>query len=112
MPYDYSPSILYCNFPCLCKILLKDNSKRLYQFILIKSNVAILAVLLKQIAEERNNKENSIQLNIKLYSVGVENSQDIKFSKEIANELNLPLKTVIIDENTVKESIKPVLMED
>ena len=69
----------------------------------------ILAVLLKQIAEKRNNEDNSIPLNIKLYSVGVENSQDIKFSKEIAKELDLPIKTVIIDENTVKESIKPVL---
>ena len=69
----------------------------------------ILAVLLKQIAEKRNNNANSIPLNVKLYSVGVENSQDVKFSKEIAEELNLPLKTVIIDENTVKESIKPVL---
>ena len=69
----------------------------------------ILAVLLKQIAEKRKNQENSIPLKIKLYSVGVENSQDIRFSKEISEELNLPLKTVIIDENTVKESIKPVL---
>ena len=69
----------------------------------------ILAVLLKQIAENRNNNKNSIPLNIKLYSVGIENSQDIKFSKEIAEELGLDLKTVIIDENTVKESIKPVL---
>ena len=68
----------------------------------------ILAVLLKKIAEKRNN-ENLLPLNIKLYSVGVENSQDIKFSKEIAEELNLPLKTIIIDETTVKESIKPVL---
>jgi asparagine synthase (glutamine-hydrolysing) len=48
-------------------------------------------------------------LNVKLYSVGVENSQDIKFSKKIAEELNIPLKTIIIDETTVKESIKPVL---
>ena len=62
----------------------------------------ILAVLLKQIAENK-------PLNIKLYSVGVENSQDIKFSREIAEELDLPLKTVIIDENTVKESMEPVL---
>ena len=69
----------------------------------------ILAVLLKQIAEKRNNNDNSISLNIKLYSVGVENSQDIKFSMEIAEELDLPLKTIIIDEDTVKESIKPVL---
>lgn len=69
----------------------------------------ILAVLLKQIAEKRNNSSNSLPLNIKLYSVGVENSQDIKFSEEIAEDLNLPLKTVIINENTVKESMKPVL---
>lgn len=69
----------------------------------------ILAVLLKQITEKRNNNDNSIPLNIKLYSVGVENSQDIKFSKEIAEELDLPIKTVIIDETVVKESIKPVL---
>ena len=69
----------------------------------------ILAVLLKQIAEKRKNYDNSIPLNIKLYSVGVENSQDIKFSKEIAEELDLPLKTIIIDDDTVKESIKPVL---
>ena len=69
----------------------------------------ILAVLLKQIAENRNKEKESIPLNIKMYSVGVENSQDIKFSKEISEELDLPLKTIIIDENTVKESIKPVL---
>ena len=70
---------------------------------------SILAVLLKQIAEKRNYEKDSVPLNIKLYSVGVENSQDIKFSEDIARDLNLPLKTVIIDENTVKESIKPVL---
>lgn len=69
----------------------------------------ILAVLLKQIAEKRNNEKDSVPLNIKLYSVGVENSQDIKFSEDIAEDLNLPLKTIIIDENTVKESMKPVL---
>ena len=77
----------------------------------------ILAVLLKKIAEERENKlinhENITSyakpLNIILYSVGVGNSQDINFSEEIAKDLNLPLKTIIIDENTVKESIKPVL---
>lgn len=69
----------------------------------------ILAVLLKQIAEKRNNEKDSVPLIIKLYSVGVENSQDIKFSEEIVEDLNLPLKTIIIDENTVKESMKPVL---
>ena len=74
----------------------------------------ILALILKEIAQKRNDtntvKEGIVKpLNVKLYSVGVENSQDIKFSKKIAEELNLPLKTIIIDETTVKESIKPVL---
>lgn len=74
----------------------------------------ILALILKEIAQKRNDtttvEEGIVKpLNVKLYSVGVENSQDIKFSKKIAEELNLPLKTIIIDETTVKESIKPVL---
>ena len=75
---------------------------------------SILALILKEIAQKRNDT-NTVEegivkpLNVKLYSVGVENSQDIKFSKKIAEELNLPLKTIIIDETTVKESIKPVL---
>ena len=74
----------------------------------------ILALILKEIAQKRNDT-NTVEegivkaLNVKLYSVGVENSQDIKFSKKIAEELNIPLKTIIIDETTVKESIKPVL---
>ena len=75
---------------------------------------SILALILKEIAQKRNDT-NTVEegivkpLNVKLYSVGVENSQDIKFSKKIAEELNIPLKTIIIDETTVKESIKPVL---
>lgn len=77
----------------------------------------ILAVLLKEIAENRNKKsvknDNTSDyikpLNLKLYSVGLENSQDIKFSREIAKELELPLKTIIIDEYIIKESLKPVL---
>ena len=68
----------------------------------------ILAALLKRIAENRKN-DNQLPLNINLYSVGVLNSQDIRFSKEMAEVLDLPIKTVIVDETTVKESIKPVL---
>ena len=68
----------------------------------------ILAVLLKKIAEKRND-ENRLPLNVRLYSVGVENSPDIRFSKEMAEDMNLPLKTIMIDEQTVKESVKPVL---
>ena len=73
----------------------------------------ILAVILKEISKKRQNKinngENIKPLNIKLYSVGIENSQDIKFSEKIADDLGLELKTVIIDENTVRDSVKDVL---
>ena len=68
----------------------------------------ILAVLLKKIAEKRKN-ENGLPLNIMLYSVGVENSGDLKFSRKIAEDLDLPLKTIIIDEKDVKDSLRPVL---
>lgn len=73
----------------------------------------ILAVILKEISKKRQNKINNGEkikpLNIKLYSVGIENSQDIKFSEKIADDLGLELKTVIIDENTVRDSVKDVL---
>ena len=73
----------------------------------------ILAVILKKLSEYREKRiENGelIQpLNIKLYSVGVENSPDIEFSREIADDLGLDLKTIIIDRKTVRDSIKPVL---
>ncbi|MBQ6813291.1 MAG: asparagine synthetase B [Methanobrevibacter sp.] len=73
----------------------------------------ILAVILKEISKKRQNKinngENIKPLNIKLYSVGIENSQDIKFSEKIADDLGLELKTVIIDKNTVRDSVKDVL---
>ena len=73
----------------------------------------ILAIILKKISEYRANKiengESILPLNIKLYSVGVENSQDIEFSRKIADELGLDLRTIIINRKIVRDSIKPVL---
>ena len=69
----------------------------------------ILAVILKDIAEKRESDENLKPLNIKLYAVGLENSQDIRFSKRIAEDLSLVLKTVIIDEEIIRESVENVL---
>lgn len=80
----------------------------------------ILAVILKEIADERRGKiekfngnegffEGIVPLNITLYSVGVENSQDIKFSRRIADDLGLDLKTVVIDEKIIKDNVANVL---
>ena len=69
----------------------------------------ILALILKSIAQKREKDNNLKPLNIKLYSVGLENSQDIEFSKKIAAELNLDLKTIIIDEGIVKDNVSKVL---
>ncbi len=69
----------------------------------------ILAVILKDIAEKREKDENLKPLHIKLYAVGLENSQDISFSKRIAEDLGLELKTVIIDEEIIRNSVEDVL---
>lgn len=69
----------------------------------------ILAVILKDIAEKRKKDENLKPLHIKLYAVGLENSQDISFSKRIAEDLGLELKTVIIDEEIIRNSVEDVL---
>lgn len=68
----------------------------------------ILAVLLKEIAIKRRKSNNF--LDIYLYSVGSENSQDIKYSQKIAKDLDLPLKIINVDENIVKNSLKDVLI--
>ncbi|RBQ22592.1 Amidophosphoribosyltransferase [Candidatus Methanobinarius endosymbioticus] len=61
---------------------------------------AILANLLNK---------NYDNLDLNLYTVGVENSQDLKYSRKIAKKHDLSLKTMIINEKLVKESLNPVL---
>ena len=69
----------------------------------------ILAVILKDIAEKREKDENLKPLHITLYAVGLENSQDISFSKRIAEDLELELNTIIIDEDIIRNSVEDVL---
>lgn len=60
----------------------------------------ILANLLKKEHDE---------LNVNLYTVGAESSKDLIYSRKIAKQLNIPLETIVIDENIVKENLIPVL---
>lgn len=69
---------------------------------------SILAIILKEIAIQ---KEKSGELfDFKLFSVGLENSQDIKFSKKIANDLDLELEEIIINEDIIRRYLKDVLI--
>ena len=86
---------------------------------------SILAIILKEIASQREElikQENSLNegndefkgseikpLNIKLFAVGLENSQDINFSKKIANDLDLELEEIIINEDIIKRYVGNVL---
>ena len=83
---------------------------------------SILAIILKEIASQREEiikqkndigDENSLNdikpLNIKLFAVGLENSQDINFSKKIANDLDLELEEIIINEDIIKRYVGDVL---
>ena len=86
---------------------------------------SILAIILKEIASQREElikQENSLNegndefkgseikpLNIKLFAVGLENSQDINFSKKIANDLDLELEEIIINEDIIKRYVGDVL---
>ena len=70
---------------------------------------SILAIILKEIAIQ---KEKSGELfDFKLFSVGLENSQDIKFSKKIANDLDLELEEIIINEDIIRRYLKDVLFQ-
>ncbi|WP_158082582.1 asparagine synthase family protein [Methanobrevibacter arboriphilus] len=60
----------------------------------------ILATLLKNISDD---------ISVNLYTVGVESSEDLKYAKKVAKSLDFPIKTTIIDETLVRESLNPVL---
>lgn len=85
---------------------------------------SILAIILKEIATQREElikQENSLNegkefkgneikpLNIKLFAVGIPNSQDINFSKKVANDLDLELEEIIINEDIIKRYVGNVL---
>lgn len=58
----------------------------------------LIAVLLK-----------SLGIDATLYTVGVENSQDLKIAKKVAEEIQLPLKTWIIDEEIIEDAFYPTI---
>jgi len=62
----------------------------------------ILATLLKK------QKENH-EIGVTLYTVGDKNSKDLKYSQIVAKQLNLPLKSRIIDESIVKTTLPHVI---
>lgn len=63
---------------------------------------AILTLILKKIASQRN-------LKIKLYSVGGKNSKDVQAAKKLASHLDLPLKVHDISEEIVKDNLSDVI---
>ncbi len=63
---------------------------------------AFLAYILKNIT--KTNKKN-----ITLYAVGNKNSKDLKYSKKIAENLNLPLKIQEVNKETI-EKILPIVI--
>ncbi len=58
----------------------------------------LIAVLLKEFG-----------IDTTLYTVGTENSQDLKFAKKVACDISLPLKTRIIDKEIIEENFVKTL---
>lgn len=46
---------------------------------------------------------------VDLYTIGVENSQDLKVAKDVADKFNLPLHTWIIDENIIEDQLESTI---
>jgi len=62
----------------------------------------ILATLLKKYKE-------NCETEVTLYTVGDKNSKDLKYSQIVAKQLNLPIKTKIIDETIVRDTLPHVI---
>ncbi len=63
----------------------------------------LLASILKDISQ------NDHPLQITLYTVGTENSPDIEFAIKAAECLDLDLRTLIVDENVIRNNLEPVI---
>ncbi|WP_299526200.1 asparagine synthetase B [uncultured Methanobrevibacter sp.] len=63
---------------------------------------SLIALLLREISLNKN-------LKITLYAVGGKNSKDVVAAKCVANYLGLPLKVHDVNENIVKDNLKPVV---
>lgn len=58
----------------------------------------LIAVLLKKFG-----------IDTTLYTVGTENSQDMEFARKVSEDIQIPLKTWIIDEEVIKNNFIPTL---
>lgn len=84
--------------------LIKSVKKRVncIEEVGILFSAGVDSTILAKIADD-------LGVKITLYCVGHENSVDIKFAKETAEKMNLPLKTKIIDLEDVEKYLIPVL---
>ena len=64
---------------------------------------SLLAIILKDLSLKKG-------FDFKLYSVGAENSKDLKSSIEFAKIMDIPIKTLIITKDMVKDSVDDVLL--
>lgn len=58
----------------------------------------LIAILLKK-----------LNVNTTLYTIGTENSQDLKFSKKVAKDIDLPLKTWIINQEIIEKQLEDTI---
>lgn len=58
----------------------------------------LIAILLKK-----------LNVNTTLYTVGTENSQDLKFSKKVAKDIDMPLKTWIINQEIIENQLEDTI---
>ncbi len=49
------------------------------------------------------------QKDLTLYTVGIETSQDLKIAKKVARDMDLPLKTWVIDQEVIEDAFLPTI---
>lgn len=58
----------------------------------------LIAILLKK-----------LNVNTTLYTIGTENSQDLKFSKKVAKDIDMPIKTWIINQEIIEKQLEDTI---
>ncbi|MBE6493768.1 MAG: asparagine synthetase B [Methanosphaera stadtmanae] len=97
MDYDYAKDSLK-------KVIMNSVSKRTQNLdkvaLLFSAGVdsTLIAVLLKQLG-----------IDVTLYTIGTENSQDLKFAIKTASEIGIPIKTKVINKVDVENAFETVI---